>query len=343
MLRINENEKKLVRLAESTLADSDHWERDFQEMICADPDAFCQEIGESLLIIGQEIQPSDAVSDRIDILALDEAGTAVVIELKRGTHKLQLLQALSYAGMVSKWAANRFVETRAAHSKQTHDEAQAELEQHIGPGIASINQAQRVILIAEDFDPALLVAAEWLHENFGVDIRCYRLQLSEEAGNDYLTCTCIYPPLEIATLSRGSDSKQGRAAMVWSSWDAALETIENAALKDFVRSEIARQQESQLQRRGVIYRIDGKRRFWVNCRRKYGYVWQTGRFDGDEGYWRKALSAPDRVRKVDADRSLRFFLITAADFSAFRKAVASDLLQVEFSDGPDAEPASDTE
>jgi hypothetical protein len=62
---------------------------------------FCEEIGESLLVIGQKVRPSDAVPDRIDILAIDDPGTSVVIELKRGSHKLQLLQAISYAGMVS--------------------------------------------------------------------------------------------------------------------------------------------------------------------------------------------------------------------------------------------------
>ena len=101
MLRIDKTANKLVRLPKTALAES-HWERKLQAMICEAPDAFCEEIGESLWVIGQEVRPSDSVPDRIDILAVDEAGGAVVIELKRGTHKLQLLQALSYAGMVSR-------------------------------------------------------------------------------------------------------------------------------------------------------------------------------------------------------------------------------------------------
>ena len=100
MIRIDRAENKLVRLAESALATSAHWERDLQAMICADPDAFCKEIRENLWIIGQEVKASDTISDRIDILAVDEDGLGVIIELKRGSHKLQLLQAISYAGMV---------------------------------------------------------------------------------------------------------------------------------------------------------------------------------------------------------------------------------------------------
>lgn len=264
MLRIDRSGKKLVRLQKSALAEADHWERELQAMIIAAPDSFCEEIGESLWLIGQEVRPSEAVPDRIDILAVDEAANSVIIELKRGTHKLQLLQAVSYAGMVSRWSPDRFVETLAANFSTSNDDARSEIEEHTGSEVSSINQAQaqRIILIAEDFDPALLVAAEWLHESFGVDIRCYRIQLSrEENGDDYLTCTCIYPPIEIATLTRGSDSRPGRTATAWGSWNVVVESIENTALKDFVGAELARKQEERLTDRQIIYRIDGQRRF----------------------------------------------------------------------------------
>ncbi|MGY3694992.1 hypothetical protein ACVIGA_005072 [Bradyrhizobium sp. USDA 3240] len=193
VLRIDKGGKKLIRLKRSVLAEADHWERELQAMICVAPDSFCEEIGESLWIIGQEVRPSDTVQDRIDILAIDEDGSAVVIELKRGTHKLQLLQAVSYAGMISRWSPDRFIETLAANYGQSKEDGRSEIEEHVGSDVSSVNQAQRILLIAEDFDPALLMGAEWLHESFAVDIRCYRIQLSrEENGSDYLTCTCIY-------------------------------------------------------------------------------------------------------------------------------------------------------
>jgi hypothetical protein len=168
MLRIDKKSKTLVRLTKAALAQADHWERQLQAMICAAPEAFCEEIGEKLWIIGQEIHPSDSVPDRIDILAIDRLGTSVVIELKRGTHKLQLLQALSYAGMISRWGAERFVDTLSSSYGQSIEEASSAIEEHLGEiDISSVNQSQMVILIAEDFDPALLIATEWLHESFG--------------------------------------------------------------------------------------------------------------------------------------------------------------------------------
>jgi hypothetical protein len=341
VLRIDKNGKKLVRLQKSALAEADHWERELQAMIMAAPDSFCEEIGERLWLIGQEVRPSEAVPDRIDILAIDETANSVIIELKRGTHKLQLLQAVSYAGMVSRWSSDRFVETLAANFSVSIDDARSEIEEHTGSEVSSINQSQRIILIAEDFDPALLVAAEWLHESFGVDIRCYRIQLSrEENGDDYLTCTCIYPPIEIATLTRGSDSRPGRTASLWASWDVALESIENTALTDFVRAELARKQEERLSERQIIYRIGGQRRFYLNCRRKFAYVWQRGRFEGDLKRWHEVLSEPDSVKPVNNQRELRFYLKTPADFAAFAKAMRSDLTNAEFAE-PVYEPTLD--
>jgi hypothetical protein len=340
MLRIDKNEKKLVRLNKMALADADHWERQLQAMIWASPDAFCEEIGESLWVIGQEVRPSDAVPDRIDILAVDKLGNSVVMELKRGTHKLQLLQALSYAGMVSRWAGDQFVETLSSSYRQETDDARADIEEHTGSDISNINQAQRIMLVAEDFDPALLIAAEWLHESFGVDIRCYRLQLSQENSVDYITCTCVYPPIEIATLTRSGEISSTPA---WASWDEALASVDNAAVKEFVRKALESKKESRLQYRDIIYRVGGKRRFFISCKRKYAYVWQRGRFDGDSAYWKKVLSEPSHVLEVSEKRSLRFHLTTAADFTAFGKAMEQDLQKVDFVDNTDSDQPPDQE
>jgi RecB family endonuclease NucS len=92
VLRIDKSGKKLTLLSKSALADANHWERQLQSMICANPDAFCAELDERLRIVGQEIRPSESIADRIDILAIDDSGAAVVIELKRGTHMLDALE-----------------------------------------------------------------------------------------------------------------------------------------------------------------------------------------------------------------------------------------------------------
>jgi hypothetical protein len=341
MLRIDKKAKKLVRLANTVLAQADHWERQLQGMIYTSPDAFCEEIGENLLVIGQEVRPSEAVPDRIDILAIDDLGTSVVIELKRGSHKLQLLQATSYAGMIFRWTADRFVDTLSSNTKQTAEDARAAIEEHSGLDIVNINHEQRVMLIAEDFDPALLIATEWLHENYSVDIRCYRIQLSQENSIDYMTCTRIYPPVETTKLTRGS--QKIHSSEVLTSWDEVLGSIENIAVKEFVQKQLDKKQESNLPHRQIIYRVDGKRRFFFVCRRKYAYIWQLGRFEGDETHWKKVLSEPAHVQEVNGKKSLRFHLTSATDFIAFIESMEQYFPKVEFLDNDDSDQPPDVE
>lgn len=336
MLRIDREGKRLVQLKETTLTESNHWERQFQDMICASPDEFCKELSESLWIIGQEVYPSETIPDRIDILAIDSDGNGVIIELKRGTNELQLLQAISYAGMIADWHEDKFVKTLAENFKQTNDDARNAIQEHITE-FTALNQSQRIILIAEDFDPAVLVSSQWLHEKYGVDIRCYRIALSQEDGKEYVTCSCIYPPLEIASLRRGGmDKAPIESGESWTNWEEALSHIDNAALVAFYKSELEQSAaEEQLRKRALIYRLGGKRRLFVNCRSKYAYVWQEGRFAGDELYWRERLSNRNSVTPVKEGRGLRFHLSTPNDFAAFTAAVRRDLLEKDFSEPED--------
>jgi RecB family endonuclease NucS len=84
MLRIDSTKKTLIALERRTMRESGYWERrDIQEMICRTPGAFCEELGEKLCILGSEVQPSEFVQDRIDLLGVDSDGTAVITEIKR--------------------------------------------------------------------------------------------------------------------------------------------------------------------------------------------------------------------------------------------------------------------
>ena len=130
MLRIDKNEKTFVALERKTMRESGYWERrDIQEMICRTPDAFCDELEEKFWVVGSEVQPTDFVQDRIDLLAVDPDGTAVIIEIKRDSHKLHLLQALSYAGMVAKWEPQRFVEELFKFNARTSGDTEPAKEQ----------------------------------------------------------------------------------------------------------------------------------------------------------------------------------------------------------------------
>lgn len=339
MLRIDRTTNRLVRLPVSTLAAAERLERQLQEMICTCPDEFCAELGEALWIIGQEVHPSEMISDRIDLLGVDKEGVAVIIELKRGTNKLQLMQAISYAGMISDWSEEQFIQELVNNYHQSPEEAKEELQDHIDLELSILNQSQRVILIAEEFDPAVLIASQWLHERYFVDIKCFRMGLSREGDNEYLSFTRIYPPIEISSLRRGDQNKVIGSAGAWTDWDAALEKIDNAEVVKFYKSELAqaggKRPEDRLPYRQLFYRFGGKRRLSVNGRSKFAYVWQDGRFAGDLDFWRQRLSQPNTVTQVKGGQALRFHLYTGADFERFAGAVRSNLSTISFSDPED--------
>ncbi len=223
MLRVNRANRELVKLDRRSLPELGLTEPyDLQRMIRNSADEFFAEIDEDLLVIGEEVYPAEFVEDRIDLLAVDQQGSLVVIELKRGSHKLHLLQALAYAGMVSKWERERVIAERQRFMGSSKEETEEEIEEFLLQGAGSLNDSQRIILIAEDFEYEVLVTAEWLTEAYDLDIRCHRLALSVQDDAEFLTCACVYPPPEIAQHARRRRRGGDPANVPWTDWDGAL-------------------------------------------------------------------------------------------------------------------------
>jgi hypothetical protein len=169
MLRIDRRSKSLERLKRADFCDSGLKERDdIQRMIRNSPEAFFLEMGENLLLIGEEVRPAEVVNDRIDLLAIDQQGATVTMELKRGTDKLQLLQALSYASMVADWDGNQLVEERSRLAGESNEEAREIIEEFLLEDIGELGEAQRIILLAEDYDNEVLKTAKWLAEDYDI-------------------------------------------------------------------------------------------------------------------------------------------------------------------------------
>jgi hypothetical protein len=279
------------------------------------------------------------VEDRIDLLALDKEGQAVIVELKRGHKKLQMFQAISYAGMVATWEPDDFFKCLDADKQdKLLDFLEVEKEE--------INRHQRIILIAEAFDYSVLVGAEWLTEKFGVDILCCRLSLAKDtAGNtEFLVCSNIFPAPELVQQAvRRGRSRSTIHPPKWSDWTAALDKVSNAAVVAFYKKELEAGRENYLRKRYLRYRIAGKRRWNIAARRQRAYVWQHGRFDGDVDFWRSGLSQPDQVKPVKDDRCLSFLLTTVSDFNYFRLAVTEKLVNVTWTEAGGDEPEADVD
>ena len=345
MLKINRQSQSLKVLNAPSLSDVSISERyHLQEFIANSPDAFFREIGLELFLIGKEIEPSPNVQDRIDLLAVDREGRSVIVELKRGNNKLQLFQAISYAGMISKWEPSDFL--RRLDSGQRESLANNFLEVDTD----DINRRQRIVLIAEAYDYALLVGTEWLSEQYGVEIICCRVAISidAETGSEYLVCSNVYPAPELVHQAISRGRKVGNKVKTdWSDWQAALAGVANPAIVSYVEKEIAANRESYLPKRILRYRIGGKRRWFLAVRNKNAYVWQQGRFEGDIDYWKKGLGIPDVVKPVKDGICLRLFLHTNEDFKFFHEAATNQLLSAKWledlpdDDVDDADDSSD--
>jgi hypothetical protein len=326
MLRIERPQKNFTRLREPTLAGASISERyDLQEFIFNSPEQFFAEIGLELFVLAKELSPSEVVQDRIDVLAIDRDGRLVVIELKRSNHKLQLVQTIAYAAMIAKWTPEDVLSLLTPQRR-------AQFDDFIGVEADAVNREQRILLMAEAYDFEVLIAAEWLHETYGVDIVCCRLTLAtdEITQTEYLSCTTVFPAPELAKQAvprRGGS----RAPSPWSSWEAALSTLGNSAMHDFFKREIDANRESNLRDKTLCYRIGGKRRFFLSARAEWAYCWQDARFAGDYEFWSRAITRPESVKPVKSGKALSFVLSTANDFSLFHEAATNELLSVEWS------------
>jgi hypothetical protein len=340
MLRIDKGKKTLIALERKTMRDSGYWERrDIQEMICRSPDPFCDELGEFIWFVGSEVKPTDFVQDRIDLLGIDPDGAAVIVEIKRDSHKLHLLQALSYAGMVAKWEPKRFIEELRDFNKRDSpnesvpgfEQTKEQLEEILDEGdIETINRNQRIVLLAEAFDYEVLVTAEWLTERYDVDIRCYRVSLAKNGEDDFLTCTRAYPPPELTDIAIRRRRKKEIGEPETTDWGEALKSIENKAVVKFFQQELSAGRSNNPKYKALRFFIGEKRRFVMNAKRRWARVWQSGRFEDDIDFWTSRLGERCRVSPKWGGRRLRFYLFEEADFMKFKKAVTVELSDTEF-------------
>jgi hypothetical protein len=348
MLRLDKSNRHLVLLGRKSMREAGYWERrDIQEMICRSPGPFCEELGEYIHIVGSEVEPTDIVPDRIDLLGIDPNGSAVVIEVKRDSHKLHLLQAISYAAMVSKWEPKEFSEElrlfnskwseRSDQKQQSLEEATEELEEILEEGdLEAVNRRQRIILLAEDFDYVVLSTAEWLARNHEVDIRCYRLAISTNGNDDFLSCTREYPPRELTEIAirRRRKTETGDDAPL--DWVNFLTTIRNPAVVTFFRNELQNGRQNSIQRKALRFFVAGKRRYAVYAKRQWARVLQFGRFDDDILFWTTRLGAGSKITRLSEGKKLRFYLAADDDFATFKRAAETELLQTEFHHDSDA-------
>lgn len=170
-------------------------------------------LGEPLFVVGRQVLIPDT-RDRLDLLALDSEGKAVIIEIKRGDVKDPVdVQALRYASYVAKWSFEEFEGAAAAHrgNKATFkfSEAYEEFcEEARGEVPDEINVDQRIIIVGGAVREKLGSVALWLREH-SVDIMLIEFRAYRD-GESLLIDPAILVPVEVSRFKKvGSARSDG--------------------------------------------------------------------------------------------------------------------------------------
>ncbi len=206
LFRINPENRESEKIAEVEFAHLGFQERrDIQEWIAANPGI----LGEGLLIIGKEFSGFDRTNERLDLLAVDEDGKLVVIELKRDhTGSDAHWQAIKYASYIHRARREDIIRIFSDYAHILEDEAAEKLLQHLGADdLNGLNNDQRIILSSHRFAPEVTSASLWLNEKTPDEdlITCVQLIPYHDAQTNslYIQANTIIPMLGAEEYSIG--------------------------------------------------------------------------------------------------------------------------------------------
>ena len=189
------NEENLTAAKPVTFAHEDLYEKDLQDVVRDAPEV----LEEGLFVIAEEYSNWEESGRSIDLLALDNDGRLVVVELKRtlsGDH--MDLQAVRYAAMVSNMTFDQVVQAHRKYLARRNREVDAatdEIRAHLDGANADADvdsEFPRIILASGDFSTELTTSVLWLNDN-GLDIKCVRLDLYRSDERLYLDSNQVLP------------------------------------------------------------------------------------------------------------------------------------------------------
>lgn len=194
MLKLNITQKAFEAIEETKLITENILERfDLQKAIVNSWDLVRSEIGlPSSYLIGQEIKPHQSTQDSIDLLAFNpDDSSLIVIELKRDRNKLQLLQSLSYAAMVSHWESDELINKI---QKDINPEPE-ELIDLIND--SELSEDVKIVMLSEYYDPEVILTADWLRSTYSVDISAFSISLHKLREDVVINFNQRYPLKEL--------------------------------------------------------------------------------------------------------------------------------------------------
>jgi hypothetical protein len=156
--------------------------QDLESWIASNPGI----VSTDITIIGRQVIMNN---NRLDLLAIDNHGNTVIIELKRDTLPREVLaQAIDYASDVAEWSVERLSEICIQYTGKNLEEHLVGCFPDIDLENININESQRIVLVGFGIDGALERMVNWLSKSYDVSINAVLLKyIRTTKGDELLT------------------------------------------------------------------------------------------------------------------------------------------------------------
>jgi hypothetical protein len=153
----------------------------------------------------------------VTLCAIDQNDSSlIVIELKRDKNKYQLLQALNYAAMVASWDSEKLVNILERNKTILSAEALELIKEN------ELSGDIRVILIAENYDPEVIITSNWLSTQYGINITAFSVGLHKIGSDLILEVDQKYPLPELSEAYESRRKKKTEEGLTEVSWEEII-------------------------------------------------------------------------------------------------------------------------
>lgn len=175
---------RLFRIDQNRLVETRRKPLDFEEKIESWVAGDLSLIGVDGIVLGRQT-PTDH-GKFVDILAMDEDGNLIIVELKRDRSPRDIVaQVLDYASWVCRLTTNDVHELARAQAERRLAEIYREKFGKSPP--ETLNATHQMIVVASEVDDATKRIIEYLSEEHGVGINASFFNVFEAEGREWLT------------------------------------------------------------------------------------------------------------------------------------------------------------
>ena len=252
--------ERFEQLPETSFEAEEVYERsDLQRILRDQPDV----LEEGLFIVSEEYGNWEESKRSIDLLALDEKGRLVVVELKRSDQDSRMdLQAVRYAALVANMTSEQAIDAHRGYLewREMEGDAVARIREHLGTDEEDTRistGSPRIILVSADFSKELTTSVLWLNQK-GLDITCVKLQPYKAGDGLFVERSQVIPVPEASDYmvrlrdrEREAERRESRQPETSTGGDVFLESIKTANEDDIDRLEKLYEFAVSLEREGV--------------------------------------------------------------------------------------------